>query len=58
MEEVLIDHGCRAETLGSDGSGNGDRGEEGDEHHPRDDPKASHVAGNPSKKRRIERMPT
>jgi hypothetical protein len=57
MEEVLVNHGFGAEAPGSDGSRDGDRGEHGDEHRGRDDPKASHVAGNPSRDRPIAPMP-
>jgi hypothetical protein len=55
MEEVLVDHDGRARALGSDGSWDGDRGEDDDEHHPRDDPKASHVPGTLARNARSSR---
>ena len=48
FEEVGVDGGGRAGDPRTDRTRDGDRGEDGDERHARDDPEASHVCGDPT----------
>ena len=53
MEEAGVHRGSRAGDPRTDRTGDGDRGEDGDERHARDDPEVSHVWGDPTTESRV-----